>query len=56
MQKMCIYDTAVVIVCVGVSECVAGVLGGGVGVRLGIRCLCTLVRNNIVTLRQLVLL
>ena len=52
-RKTRIYDTAVVIVCVWVCECVAGVVGGGVGVRLGVGCPCPPVRNDIVTPRHL---
>ena len=49
------YDTAVVIVCVWVCECVVGVVGGGVGVRLGVGCPCPPFRNNIVTTHHLFL-
>ena len=53
-----IYDTAVVIVslCVGVCECVTGVVGGGVGVRLWVGCPCPPVRNDIVAPRHLLFL
>ena len=41
------------LLCVWVCECVAGVVGGGVGVRLRVGCPCPPVRNDIVTPRHL---
>ena len=52
-RKTRIHDAAIVIVCVWVCECVAGVVGGGVGVKLGVGCPCPPVRNDIVTPRHL---